>query len=70
MAKVFILGAMVASTVVSGLMVNNMVKESIVMLTVIVEQVFGMRVKEQCGLTMNESLFFTLLHKIIPEYLT
>jgi hypothetical protein len=63
MVRVFTLGVMVANTVVSGLMENSMDKESIDTPMGIVVQEFGMRVKGQCGLTMNECSF--LLHYTI-----
>ena len=44
-------GAMEDNTAVNGKMVNNMDKEYIDMRMVTVGQVFGTKVKEQCGLT-------------------
>lgn len=51
MVKVPILGVMVVNIQGNGQMVNSMVKVYIDMQMDIVEQVFGMRVREQCGLT-------------------
>jgi len=49
--RVFTHGVMEDNTAVNGKMVNNMDKEYIDMRMVIVGQVFGTKVKEQCGLT-------------------
>lgn len=51
MVKGPILGVMVVNIQGNGQMVNSMVKVYIDMQMDIVEQVFGMRVREQCGLT-------------------
>ena len=54
MDKEYILGVMVASTVVNGKMVNSMVKEYTDTLMAVVEQVFGKKVSVQLGWMKNE----------------